>query len=47
MKKDIWQKLKDEIDKQYKNVGVHTEWSPFVTGNNVVAAVEDINGKIS
>ena len=46
MKNDIWQKLKDEIDKQYKNVGVHTEWSPFVTGNNVVAAVEDINGKI-
>ena len=46
MKNDIWQKLKDEIDKQYKNVGVHTEWSPFVTGNNVVAAVEDVNGNI-
>ena len=46
MENDIWQKLKNEIDKKYKNIGVHTEWSPFVTGNNVVAAVEDINGKI-
>lgn len=46
MENDIWQKLKNEIDKKYKNIGVHTEWSPFVTGNNVVAAVEDINGEI-
>lgn len=44
--KDIWDKLKNEIDKKYKEVGIHKEWSPFVTGNNVVAAVEDINGKI-
>lgn len=44
--KDVWDKLKAEIDKQYKNIGEHTEWSPFVTGNNVVAAVEDENGKI-
>ena len=39
-------KQKNEIDKKYKNVGVHTECSPFVTGDNVVAAVEDINGEI-
>lgn len=44
--KNIWEKLKSEIEKQYKEVGIHKEWSPFVTGNNVVAAVEDINGKI-
>lgn len=44
--KNEWEKLKKEIDKNYKNVGEHTEWSPFVTGNNVVAAVEDVNGKI-
>ena len=43
---DKWQEMKNEIDKHYKNVGVHTEWSPFVTGNEVVAAVEDENGKI-
>ncbi len=43
---DKWQELKNEIDKKYKSVGIHKEWSPFVTGNNVVAAIEDINGKI-
>lgn len=41
-----WEKLKKEIDKCYKNVGEHTEWSPFVTGNNVVVAIEDVNGRI-
>ena len=44
--KDIWDKMKQEIDKRYKKIGQHTEWSPFVTGNNVVAAVEDSNGNI-
>ena len=44
--KDAWDKLKAAIDMQYKKIGVHTEWSPFVTGNNVVAAIEDVNGKI-
>ena len=43
---DKWQELKNEIDKKYKSVGKHKEWSPFVMGNNVVAAIEDINGKI-
>lgn len=43
---DLWQKMKNEIDKRYKNIGQQTDWSPFVTGNNVVAAVEDVNGKI-
>lgn len=43
---DKWQELKNEIDKKYKSVGIHKEWSPFVTGNNVVAAIEDINGNI-
>ena len=43
---DNWQKMKDEIDRHYRQVGDQKEWSPFVTGNNVVAAVEDINGKI-
>lgn len=43
---DKWQELKNEIDKKYKSVGKHKEWSPFVTGNNAVAAIEDINGNI-
>ncbi len=43
---DKWQEMKEEIDKHYKNIGEHKEWSPFVTGNDVVAAVEDENGKI-
>ena len=43
---DKWQELKNEIDKKYKSVGKHKEWSPFVTGNNGVAAIEDINGNI-
>ncbi len=43
---DAWQKMKNEIDKRYKKIGQQKDWSPFVTGNNVVAAVEDVSGKI-